>query len=181
MLNHRGFTLIEVLVGIAIFAALTGIIALVLFPRLRQSAAGRTVADFRALHEAVSAFRGDVGQYPRALAQLAAPIAAGDANLCGTAYGSGRVPRWRGPYVDRLIEDGGVPTGFGVFGDTLGRFPPTAATPSAFGALLYGVAPVDRTDALEVELLMDDTVDVAAGTVRWTAGLLLFIVPITGC
>lgn len=181
MLSRRGFTLIEVVVALAIFAVMTAVVAVIAFPRLRQSAAARTMADYQALHEAVSAFRGDIGQYPRVLTQLALPITAGDQNLCGTAFGSGRVARWRGPYLDRLLDDNGVASGFGAFGDTLGRFPATAATPTSYGALLYGVQVPDSMDALEIDVLMDDTADVASGTVRWGGGLLLFVVPITGC
>lgn len=180
-MKRDGFTLIEIVVAIGIMAVLIGVITIVALPRLSQSRAARTVADYHSIHEALTSFRQDIGMYPGTLGSLTTPITAASLNACGAAIGTGRVNRWRGPYLDRVIEPTGLPTGTSAFSNAITRSPATAATPTAYGTLQLNITQADTLDVLEIERVMDPAVDLSAGTVRFVSGTLTFRVPIAGC
>ena len=180
-MKRDGFTLIEIVVAVGIMAVLVGVITVVALPRLSQSRAARTVADYHTIHEAVTSFRQDVGFYPRALSSLTAPITAASMNSCGTAIGTGRVNRWRGPYLDRIVEPTGLPTGTGTFADTMIRLPATAATPTEYGSLLLVVPQADSVDVLVIEERVDPTVNFGTGSVVYFFNAVVFVIPLAGC
>lgn len=111
--NRSGFTLIEIIVAVAIVAVLAGAITPLVFRELLQAREEATLRELRALSSGLVAFYEDTGRLPSQAEGLAAlvvdPVVAG----------------WQGPYV------GG------------GRGDPVAeATTDAFGrAYVYDLAP----------------------------------------
>ena len=91
--KSSGFSLIEIIVAMAILAVLAGAVAPVVFNRLEQARYERTQHDLRAIYEATMGitaedyfgFVGDVGRLPDSVAQL----------IDSTGQGS----TWNGPYL----------------------------------------------------------------------------------
>jgi general secretion pathway protein G len=69
---RRGFTLIEMMVVMAILAALLAIAAPRYFESLEHAKETALRADLKAMREAIDKFRGDTGKFPPSLEQLVA-------------------------------------------------------------------------------------------------------------
>ena len=96
-----GFTLIELVVVIAIIAVLTGSLLPSIQNFIRRSQATRTAGELKTIHEAMNRYLADVGRYPPApLEQLGRRWGA-DAGLVdrGMVVGS-HLSNWNGPYLD---------------------------------------------------------------------------------
>ena len=101
----RGFSLIELLVALAIMAVLASLVAPRLFNQVDRSKVHAAKAQARALKTSLDALRLDMGRYPTAeegLALLVNPP--GEAGLAGGWYGpyiDGDLPNdpWGSPYV----------------------------------------------------------------------------------
>lgn len=114
-MHKRGFTLVEVLVILAILAALTAILVPSVANQVRKGDAGRVTADLDNLRTGIEAFLVHVHRYPGDAEDLGAPITGADTDIHGDAYPPGLVDRWDGPYIDRVFADGGTAeTGFGA-------------------------------------------------------------------
>jgi len=93
--RRSGYSLIEVLIAVAIVALLAALIAPRLFGQLDSSQITAARTQIRMIETALDSYRLDVGRYPspdEGLAALAAPP-------------PDLVDRWNGPYLD-----GGLPT-----------------------------------------------------------------------
>jgi general secretion pathway protein G len=88
-----GYSLLEILIVVAIIGLLVTLVAPQLFGRLDQSRVTAAQAQVRMLRSALDSFRLDVGHYPAADEGLAALI---------EAPKSGDLDSWRGPYLDAL-------------------------------------------------------------------------------
>lgn len=131
-----------------------------------------------------------VGAYPHALSQLTNAITTADRNSCnraGDAYSAAAIPAggvtapgyvsgWKGPYVTTAFVAGAttqLAAGFRV-DDAMVRVP---ANPPAnpkndelAGRLQIHMASVTQADAQALDAVVDQTLDGAAGTVRYGAG-----------
>jgi general secretion pathway protein G len=94
----RGYSLMEILIVVAIIGLLVTLVAPQLFGRLDQSRVTAATAQIRMLRSALDSFRLDNGRYPTEAEGLAALVTAPGGDLGGT---------WRGPYLDggRLPPD----------------------------------------------------------------------------
>lgn len=90
--SHRGFTLMEMLVVLAIIAAIVGLVGPRLFGTLDSKAPEIAATQVKMLRGAIETFRLDVGRYPTAQEGLSA-LSAKPADPAVAA-------RWRGPYLD---------------------------------------------------------------------------------
>lgn len=88
----RGFTLLELLVVLAILGLLAAFVVPRYFDQLERSNAKVAQAQLRALSEALDHYRLDVGRYPSTEQGLAALNAAPDGET-----------RWNGPYLKRAV------------------------------------------------------------------------------
>lgn len=93
--RRSGYSLIEVLIAVAIVALLAALIAPRLFGQLDSSQVTAARTQIRMIETALDSYRLDIGRYPAPEEGLAA-LAAPPPDL---------VDRWNGPYLD-----GGLPT-----------------------------------------------------------------------
>lgn len=90
--SDRGFTLLELLVVLAILGLLAAFVAPRYFDQLDRSNAKIALTQLRALSEALDHYRLDVGRYPSTEQGLAA--------LTTAPAGESR---WQGPYLKRAV------------------------------------------------------------------------------
>jgi prepilin-type N-terminal cleavage/methylation domain-containing protein len=180
----RGFSLIEILVAMAIVALILAVLVPVVFRRVTEGESSSIARTLDALQEGVLEYRADVRRYPTHLRYLtAAPGSATD--ICGQTVPASFLSSWKGPYIDRSIGTSGVLVDDMTVLDSIARSP-TTFTASTTGELSLRVQDVDSTVARRVEREMDVTLDFAAGTIRWTnvangRGILQLVIPVRGC
>ncbi len=129
--SERGFTLIEVLVVLALLAALVAIVSPTLFNQLDRGDSTQVAGDLTSVASAVKSFRVDVSPaFPGDAEDLVTAIEAGtDEDLEGSTYNSGQANRWSGPYLEAEFTQGTDPAasgtaafGTGFSGDVLADF-----------------------------------------------------------
>lgn len=169
----RGFTVVELIVTIVLLTMLAALVTPSVVSTLdarRVRLAARALEDLAAaLHDPDStagSFRSDLGRYPGALEHLTRQITTADVNGCGIAYRPGDVipDKWRGPYLNRVVDDDGIPVGIGTAMNDLTRDDPSNVRNSMMRIHVTAVAPADAE-------ALDHRVDLAdgesGGTVRW--------------
>ena len=111
--SRAGFTLVEVLVILAILAALAAVLVPTVSNQVRKADLSRVTGDMTNLRTGVEAFLVNVHRYPGDIEDLVYPIDGTDTDINTNTYPTGLQNRWEGPYVDRIITDGGsLETGF---------------------------------------------------------------------
>jgi len=93
--SHKGFTLIEIMVVVAVIALLGAMIGPTLFNKLRQAEETRVAQDIRAIDSALKFYRLDNFRYPTQGEGLAALI----------NVPTGAEDRWNGPYLESMPVD----------------------------------------------------------------------------
>ncbi len=86
--NQKGFTLLELVVVVAIVAVLALGIAPVAVSQIEKSRVSTVLSDIRGMQTGVSMYYADMGDYPADVGSLVDSESAG----------------WEGPYVDRAIS-----------------------------------------------------------------------------
>lgn len=89
-MRQQGFTLLELLVVVAIIGMLAGFVGPRYFAQLGRSEVGVAQAQIDAFGKALDQFRLDVGRYPSSEEGLAALSAV-----------QSSIPHWRGPYLQK--------------------------------------------------------------------------------
>lgn len=180
LIARRGFTLAEILVGLAIVT----ILAAVLYPSVAgQLRTGQSTAyanQMDNLRQAIANYRQNVQRYPNSLAELTTAPTAADLDACGTVLGANSA-LWRGPYINQTIV-GNMPVGEAVVLNALTRIP--AAGVNAPGLLQITVAGVNQANATDLEDQFDGNSNFTTGTIQWTTlgiDTLKFLIPIRGC
>jgi len=90
----RGFTLIEIMVVVAVIALLGAMIAPTLFNKVLQAEETRVAQDIRAISSALSFYRLDNYRYPNQNQGLEALLSAPSG-----------MDRWNGPYLEDMPRD----------------------------------------------------------------------------
>lgn len=100
--RDKGFTLLEVLVVVAILALLAAAILPIVLNQLQRGDPVRLSTDMTDLQSAVRLFRLDVrpSRIPGDLEDLTQPIDSLDADVTNEPYSRREMDRWDGPYVD---------------------------------------------------------------------------------
>jgi len=181
MRTARGFSLVEVLVGMAILLVLASIALPTLSASLDRARVEAAAAQLVAVRDALykpgggsSAFFQVVGANAGRLSELATPIVANNAsyatgtdNSCGGAFSTKQANNWdnAGPYVNFNIDRAaGMSTAIGVAADSLTRIPNNANP----GVLLINfLNTVSESDALLLDAVVDAGDGSLGGTVRW--------------
>ena len=182
--KRPGFTLVEILVTMAIVAILAGIMFPSLVNQIRSGEASSIASTADAVRDALLQYRADVRRYPTHLNQLTTPPTSAT-DLCGRNVPSSYLDRWKGPYLDRQVTTLGVKAGDATVLDSLGRSPSTFAVNTS-GELHIRIQDVDSAVARQIENDHDTSSDFTIGTIRWAdvsggRGILSMVVPIRGC
>ena len=188
--GRRGFSLPEILVAIAIIAALSVVMLPAVMNKLTAARAAALAETLDGINQTVQNYRGNVGRYPRFLSQLSTKPATGAVEVCAGVQPDVNINQWRGPYTSRTFTSGGTRMGDALISDTLRRVPANASS-SPFGVAYVDVTDVDSAVAFHIETSFDGTpLDYAAGTIIWVraaappagpVGKLSFAIPVRGC
>ena len=90
--RRRGFTLVELMVVIAIIGLLATVVTVSVIGKMEEANVGRVQADMKAIKDAMKLFKINMGYWPRNLNDLfTAPPNAGN--------------RWKGPYLEEQPTD----------------------------------------------------------------------------
>jgi prepilin-type N-terminal cleavage/methylation domain-containing protein len=182
--RNAGFSLIEIIVVLAVVVALSAVLVPVVVSRIQQGEAASLGATLAAVRDAVFAYRTDVRRYPTHLRYLTeAPVAATD--ICGRSVPAAYLSSWQGPYLGRSISAAGIEVANAIVLDSIGRSP-TTFNASTTGELLLRVQQVDSAVARRIERDHDTALDFGAGVIRWTddgngRGTLHMAIPVRGC
>lgn len=104
-----GFTLIEVLVIIALLAAIVAIVSPTLFSQLEKGDVTHLTGDATSVGSGIKTFRVDVSpSFPGDAEDLVHAITTADQSVEDAAYTAGQVNRWAGPYLEIDIAEGDV-------------------------------------------------------------------------
>jgi prepilin-type N-terminal cleavage/methylation domain-containing protein len=192
--SNTGFTLIELIVGLAIMIMISAVITPVMLGALDKARIDEAAASLESLVEALHVFHDDTNHYPGYLTHLSAPITTSQTNSCGDSYPQGAADKWNGPYVKRVLTSSGVPVAIGTARDELIRESLDsggllgAANPKGGAALLkIVVTDVAEEDAVALNERVDGDNSSTDGTVQWTVPdaqgfvTLYYITPISGC
>jgi len=119
--SRKGFTLIEILVVIAILATLASAVMMTLHKKPDEARVAKTKSDISSLEQALEVFRLDMQRYPTDEEGLQALVVAPD---------SEDVDRWKGPYIKRMENDPwGTPYVYAIPGEH---------NPESFDLMSYG-------------------------------------------
>lgn len=180
--RQRGFSLVELLVALAIMALLIGVVTPNVLSRIRQGRGAALAQNLRAVTEAAWSFRGDMGRFPKRLVQLTTRPVGGDPDLCSRPISN--VDSWKGPYLRQSVSAAGIVSGDAMIADTLVRNPPTLAG-GTFATVSVNATSVDSVVAADLEVAFDGVpLNYSAGAIRWAPandGTLSYTFSIRGC
>lgn len=180
--NQRGFSLLEILIALAILALLLAVVMPNVLGRIRAARGATLAQNLRSITDAAWSFRGDMGRFPRRLMQLTTKPASGDPDLCSRPMSN--VDAWKGPYLRQSMSPTGLVSGDARIRDTLTRNPPTLAG-GTLATLSVNATEVDSVVAADLEVAFDgSTPNYAAGAIRWVPandGTLSYTFSIRGC
>lgn len=179
---RRGFTVMEIVVAVALMAILTAITFPTISKYLSDQEIDTTASTLTDLKNAIASFRATVGNSPSRLTHLTKAIASTDSTSCTgrapatplTLYGATNAPKWltTGPFYPKPLSVYGTVLPIGTASDTLFR---TAASLTA-SFLNITIHFVRFQDADALNDLMDGPGDGnnadrsnSTGVIRWTA------------
>lgn len=186
--GEEGFSLLELMVALAIIVIMTAVIALETLPQLPSARAASLSKSLDALKQAAQNFQMNVGAYPGNLHQLVVPLGqlGTPLDVCGGAIPQGGINGWRGPYLLQNVTSAGIPVGASTIASELSWI---GAGAGGSAQLRIRVTEVDRAVAEVLEEHLDaPDFDFSAGNILWTEsptgserGVLLYSFPFSGC
>lgn len=192
MPKHRhGFTVLEVLIGLALIAIMSAAVIPALMGRVRDAQTSALGQSLFSLSQAIFEYRKAVTSYPSQLVLLATKPQGTNTDLCGNNIGNGNANSWRGPYVSRELVSGGIGIGDAQIVNTLRRTPAAPALPTT---LFIDVTMVDTLTAVDLEAQFDGDASPGTGSIRYSNGpvgsipaaapgtvTLSYAMPVNGC
>jgi prepilin-type N-terminal cleavage/methylation domain-containing protein len=165
MRKRRGFTVLEILIGIALIAIMSAAVIPTLMGRVRDAQTSALGQSLFSLSQAIFEYRKAVTSYPSQLVLLATKPQGTNTDLCGNQIGNGNANSWRGPYVSRELVSGGIGIGDAQIQNSLRRTPAAPALPTT---LYIDVVMVDTLTAVDLEAQFDGDANPATGSIRYT-------------
>lgn len=171
IVGGHGFTLMEVLVTIAIVGTLAAVLAPALMNQLSKGDAGRITSDLVAVQTAVGAFTSDTRRYPATLLQLKTVPANSALDILGNQFGDALVKKWRGPYLSKdLNGSDAMPTGSGA---TISAAFDTA-TYNDIPYLRIKVSPLTLAEFNNVDQIIDESANSSTGQLTLSGTIAIF-------
>ena len=181
----RGFTLMEVMVTLAIIAIMVAVMLPSLSSRMRTSNSSNLSQNLKTINDGIQKYRENVGYFPSQLALLVTKPTTSNTDACGTTLSTTDVNGWQGPYIALTATSNGIQSGDAVIRNTVTRSPATTSSSTVMDGTLSIIADgVTSSQATDVETILDaGASDFNAGTVRYSStGLFLtYVIPISGC
>jgi prepilin-type N-terminal cleavage/methylation domain-containing protein len=179
--RDRAFTIVEILVGLAILALLAAMLFPTVGSQLRQGSSAALANQLDNLRQAIGNYRQNVVRFPFVLANLTIQPGVGALDACGTAVPAANRALWRGPYINQNVP-GNLPVGNAIILSQFVRVP--AGGLGQPGILQIIATNVDSITAVDLEQQFDGNANFTTGTVLWTTtgvDTLKFQIPIRGC
>jgi prepilin-type N-terminal cleavage/methylation domain-containing protein len=167
--KRKGFSLAELLVGMAIIALLAAVLIPAVTGQIAKSDATRTLQDISSMRTGVEQFVADVRRYPGKLSHLTRAITVADRDVNGALYSANLVARWKGPYVARDTSGaaGGFVTGYGAVAvDSLVR----VIYQPGVNYVTIRLAGITQPDFDRMDVDIDGSVNALNGVLRWVTG-----------
>lgn len=166
----EGFTLVEILVVMAIIAGLAAVTLPAITQQLRKSDVNRVAQDLKNLATSAQSFQADVRSLPATLEQMETPIKTEDKDLFVVAYSKTDSAAWAGPYVEKGIPSTGLTTGFGATISPTLTLQGTSPDPQY---LRFTVTGLSEADAKSVDKVLDDG-NVGTGRLQYASSTLTY-------
>jgi prepilin-type N-terminal cleavage/methylation domain-containing protein len=168
---RQAFTLVEILVSIALIATLIAAVVPTMRGRLREGNEDSLIAELNGLASGIQAYRQNVGHYPPSLDYLnALPTTPTDACGARNNLTSTQIANYRGPYINRTINGNSY-----LFGDNatiskdMGRDSGMVYTGGPIGVLLtISVDGLDSTTVQDIDKKVDGVLDRVFGAISWS-------------
>jgi prepilin-type N-terminal cleavage/methylation domain-containing protein len=167
--NRHGFSLAELLVGMAIIALLAAVLIPAVAGQISKSDVTRTIQDLSSMRTGVEQFVSDVRRYPGKLSHMSNPILNTQRDVNLVLYPNTLVSRWKGPYLgrDTSAGSGGFITGFG--GIALDSLVRVTFQPGVNYATVR-IAGITQADFDRMDVEIDGAVNATNGVLRWVSG-----------
>jgi prepilin-type N-terminal cleavage/methylation domain-containing protein len=179
--KHKAFSLVEILVAVAIVTIVAAFVIPMVFSRVSDASIDRQASTLTTLAQATMTYHDHVGMWPSSLTQLTTAPAPGATNLCGNAMAAKDTARWLGPYVNFAIA-GDISIEGNTILAALVRSPSASAAPGVLQIRLQFPESSVRTT---MQTLLDTDGDPLAGVIRWSGTdptvTLTYNLPVTGC
>jgi prepilin-type N-terminal cleavage/methylation domain-containing protein len=168
---RRGFTLVEVITGIVLVAALSAVVIPTVMQRTRAARAEAIVSEFMNLRTGLLMFYNDVGRFPKTLEYLNA-IPGSPVDVCNTTLQTINTARFRGPYMTRPIyhlTSGGIDSYPLATGDSV-RTDLAKTTFNGIDVVQISIFGPERDIVELVDQKVDGAVDASNGEISWSGG-----------
>lgn len=168
--STSAFSLVEVLVALAIMTVLAGILIPGLNGKLRDSRTSSVAQTISGLNSGMAEFKKAVGRYPGTLTQLTANPTVSNRDICGTLMTQSSTVLWRGPYLSRDFVGAGMPVGDGLIDADVRRFPTSVtSSPPIIAYALIDIQNIETATAADLDLQLDGVADNVNGAIRYTS------------
>lgn len=181
-MKHRSaFTLVEILVAVAILAAIAAVAIPTAQGAIERARITRMSGDLLSIAQAIREYEKHLGTYPLDLDQLTTrPIAGTDKNSCGVTLTAAEVALWRGPYLPRNLP---ILEGEDTIFDNLKRKNASTKNPDI---LQISIRQPPASTAYALDSIFDGDGDLSDGTITWNTnqfpnGQMFYSMPIQGC
>ena len=157
-MSKKGFTLIELMVVIAIIGVLSSVLAPQIFKQINKGRQSAVISFYNNLKTATSSYYADTETWPADTNSLTAT--------------SSTTTGWAGPYIDRWPGAGPWAGSLYTWCAGSGTTCSTSygATTSSRVLTLSGGSTITNTDILEIDKKIDGSVSNLEGVVRYSSG-----------
>lgn len=171
MKQRKSFTLIELMVVIAIIAVLAAVVAPQVFRQVAKGRNSSVESFYNTVKIAATAYFSDIGAWPRTCTPAGPPACNTDTGLGGINGGfitTGTNTAWDGPYLDRWPLATGNPWGGTYNWNTVTgiQFGPAPAASQRW----ISITLVPRSAAQRIDRDKDGALSGTSGMVRYPAG-----------